>query len=76
MVLFRPVSAAFTTAASLTICSTQFKEALGLEFSSQGFIATLMATVEHVGETRMADCILSVGSIIVLVVLRVSSHKY
>jgi len=69
----KPVSSAFTTAAALTICSTQIKEALGLTFSAQGFLNVLMETVDHILETKMPDFLLSLACVGVLVVLRVNS---
>ncbi|KAJ0177281.1 hypothetical protein K1T71_007290 [Dendrolimus kikuchii] len=61
-----PVVSGFTSAAAITIASSQIKGLLGLKFSAETFISTWKGLFEHVGETRMQDTLLSLVCCIVL----------
>lgn len=61
-----PVVSGFTSAAAITIASSQIKGLLGLKFNAETFISTWKGLLEHVGETRMQDTLLSLVCCIVL----------
>lgn len=67
-----PVIAGFSTAAALTIGTTQIKPLLGLKFSSEGFLETWKGVFQHIGETKPWDALMGFSSVIILLVLRVS----
>nr|XP_037872785.1 sodium-independent sulfate anion transporter isoform X1 [Bombyx mori] len=61
-----PVVSGFTSAAAITIASSQIKGLLGLKFSAETFISTWKELFVHIGETRMQDTLLSLFCCIVL----------
>ncbi|KAG6454520.1 sodium-independent sulfate anion transporter-like [Manduca sexta] len=61
-----PVVSGFTSAAAITIASSQIKGLLGLRFSAETFLSTWKGLFEHIGETRMQDTLLSLACCIVL----------
>lgn len=61
-----PVVSGFTSAAAVTIASSQLKGLLGLQFQSDTFIGTWKGFFDHIGDTRMADTLLSLSCCIVL----------
>ncbi|KAG8266452.1 hypothetical protein J6590_071768 [Homalodisca vitripennis] len=65
-----PVISGFTSAASITIASTQLKGLFGLKFSSEAFLDTWEAFLSHISETRLWDLVLGGISITVLLALR------
>lgn len=66
-----PVVSGFTSAAALTIASSQVKGLLGLRYNADTFVTTWKSFFQHVGETRLSDSMLSLGCIIVLTVMKV-----
>lgn len=65
-----PVVSGFTSAAALTIASSQVKGLLGLRYNADTFVTTWKSFFQHVGETRLSDSMLSLGCIIVLTVMK------
>ena len=65
-----PVIAGFTTAAAVTIASTQVKSLLGLKFESDGFVDTWKKVFEHIDETRLWDAVMGFSCIVALLLLR------
>ncbi|XP_026724924.1 sodium-independent sulfate anion transporter-like [Trichoplusia ni] len=61
-----PVVSGFTSAAALTIASSQIKGLLGLNFSADTFISTWRNFFLHVKEVRLNDTMLSLGCCIML----------
>ncbi|KAI9552739.1 hypothetical protein GHT06_020619 [Daphnia sinensis] len=65
-----PVIAGFTTAAALTIGTTQISSLLGLKFQADGFVQTWQAVFEHIQETQTWDAVMGFSSIAILLALR------
>lgn len=65
-----PVIAGFTTAAAVTIATTQVKSLLGLTFDAEGFVNTWKGIIEHIDETRLWDTVLGFSCIVALLLLR------
>ncbi|KAH9628522.1 hypothetical protein HF086_008042, partial [Spodoptera exigua] len=65
-----PVVSGFTSAAALTIASSQVKGLLGLRYNADTFVSTWKNFFKHVGEARLSDSMLSLGCIIVLTVMK------
>ncbi|ODN04448.1 Sodium-independent sulfate anion transporter [Orchesella cincta] len=65
-----PVTSGFTSAAALTICSTQIQSLLGLKFRADGFLDVVRGTIEHFNEIRLNDAMVSLVCCIVLLFLR------
>ncbi|CAL8103463.1 unnamed protein product [Orchesella dallaii] len=65
-----PVTSGFTSAAALTICSTQIQSLLGLKFRADGFLDVVRGTISHFNEIRLNDAMVSLVCCIVLLVLR------
>ncbi|KAJ2945897.1 hypothetical protein O0L34_g4805 [Tuta absoluta] len=61
-----PVVSGFTSAAAVTIASSQLKGLLGLRFSSESFLSTWEGVFKHIGDTRIQDTLLSLVCCIVL----------
>ncbi|XP_063618365.1 sodium-independent sulfate anion transporter-like [Cydia splendana] len=61
-----PVVSGFTSAAAVTIASSQVKGLLGLKFSAETFLATWKELYRHIGDTRLPDTLLSLACCIVL----------
>ena len=68
-----PVIAGFTTAAALTIGTTQIKALLGLKFPSGGFLETWRGVFQHIDEAKLWDSILGLSSVVILLLLRVTN---
>ncbi|XP_057381356.1 sodium-independent sulfate anion transporter-like [Daphnia carinata] len=65
-----PVIAGFTTAAALTIGTTQISSLLGLKFQAAGFVETWQAVFEHIQETQKWDAVMGFSSVAILLALR------
>ncbi|CAG7835167.1 unnamed protein product [Allacma fusca] len=65
-----PVMSGFTSAAAITICSTQIKSLLGLTFPAEGFLDVFKGTVEHISDMKTNDALLSIVCIGVLLFLQ------
>ncbi|XP_049869038.1 sodium-independent sulfate anion transporter-like [Pectinophora gossypiella] len=61
-----PVVSGFTSAAAITIASSQIKGLLGLRFSSESFLSTWEGVFKHIQSTRMQDTLLSLVCCIIL----------
>ncbi|XP_072931925.1 sodium-independent sulfate anion transporter-like [Epargyreus clarus] len=61
-----PVVSGFTSAAAITIASSQIKGLLGLKFSAETFISTWKEVFRHIGDTKMEDTLLGLACCIVL----------
>ncbi|CAH0579319.1 unnamed protein product [Chrysodeixis includens] len=61
-----PVVSGFTSAAALTIASSQVKGLLGLNFSADTFISTWRNFFLHIKEIRLNDTMLSLGCCVML----------
>ncbi|CAH1391159.1 unnamed protein product [Nezara viridula] len=66
----QPVTVGFTTATSVIIVVSQIKGLLGLSFTSEGFLPTLMKIVENIHETKFWDTTLGLVCIAILLLLR------
>lgn len=64
----------FTTAAALTIGSSQVKSLLGLKGSTNAFLESWMRVFTYYQETRLWDAVLGACTIFILLVLKVCSH--
>ena len=69
----KPVISGFTSAAAITIASSQLKGLFGIKIHSHGLVDTWIQVYKHIGETRWEDLTLGVCSIIVLLFLKVCS---
>lgn len=67
----QPVTIGFTSAAAITIGSSQIKSLLGLPGTSNDFVDAWQNTFRHIGETKLWDTVLGVSTIIFLLVLMV-----
>ncbi|XP_068631791.1 sodium-independent sulfate anion transporter-like [Battus philenor] len=61
-----PVVSGFTSAAAITIASSQIKNLLGLKFDAEGFTATWGGVFRHITDTRMQDTLLGLACCVVL----------
>jgi len=66
----RPVISGFTSAAAITIATSQVKSLFGLEFEAEGFIETWAEVFRHLGETRYQDFLVGAVSCVVLLLMR------
>lgn len=66
-----PVTVGFTTAAAMTIGSSQVKSLLGIKGSANGFIESWMSVITHIQDTKLWDTLLGASTIIVLLLLKV-----
>ncbi|XP_014288462.1 sodium-independent sulfate anion transporter isoform X2 [Halyomorpha halys] len=66
----QPVTVGFTTATSVIIVVSQIKGLLGLSFTSEGFVPTLMKIAENIHETKFWDTTLGLVCIAILLLLR------
>ncbi|CAG7719732.1 unnamed protein product [Allacma fusca] len=64
-----PVNSGFTSAAALTICSTQIKSLLGLSFAAEGFLPIMEGTIYNITKVKLWDSVLSLICICVLLFL-------
>lgn len=70
-----PVSVGFTSAAAIIIATTQMKDILGLPYPGGDFVIIWEQIFQHISETSLPDAALGVGTIIVLLLLRVSINS-
>ncbi|KAM3961068.1 sodium-independent sulfate anion transporter [Aphomia sociella] len=66
-----PVVSGFTSAAAITIASSQIKGLLGLKFSAETFTSTWRGVYQHIDETRLPDTLLSLACCVVLMGMKV-----
>ncbi|XP_065562850.1 sodium-independent sulfate anion transporter-like isoform X2 [Artemia franciscana] len=60
----------FTSAAALTISSTQLKSLFGLSYKSEGFLDTLIQFFKHIKQIRLADTIMGMTCLVLLFSMR------
>lgn len=65
-----PIITGFTTAAALSIGSSQLKSLLGIKGSANEFLEAWKSVILHIGETRKWDAILGFCSIVFLFIFR------
>lgn len=70
----KPVIVGFTSAAAITIASSQLKGLFGLDFNSEGFIETLKKLFQNIGDTNWPDITLGLSCMVVLLLMRVSQQ--
>lgn len=71
MFMFRwQVTVGFTTAAALTIGSSQIKSLLGLKGSANGFMESWINALTHIGDTKVWDTLLGCCTIVLLLSLK------
>ncbi|KAK3877558.1 hypothetical protein Pcinc_017744 [Petrolisthes cinctipes] len=66
----KPVIVGFTSAAAITIASSQLESLFGLKFDSEGLIDTLTQLFKNIGDTRWPDITLGVSCMVVLLLMR------
>jgi len=66
----RPVISGFTSAAAVTIGTTQIKSLLGIKIHAEGFVDTWKETFKHIGETRWQDFSLGLACIVLLLFMK------
>ncbi|KAK8753432.1 hypothetical protein OTU49_004486, partial [Cherax quadricarinatus] len=66
----KPVISGFTSAAAITIASSQLKGLFGLSYSSDGIIETYDKFFHNIGKTRWQDLTLGLSSSVVLLIMR------
>lgn len=67
-----PVTAGFTTAAAMQIGSVQVKSVLGIPGSASEFTDAWILVFKRIGETKLWDSLLGVGTILFLILFKVS----
>lgn len=72
-----PVTIGFTSATALIIGASQLKGLLGLQGSngSSNFLPTIKFVITKFNELRPSDTLLGIGSIIILLAMRVNIDK-
>ncbi|XP_026468297.1 sodium-independent sulfate anion transporter-like isoform X1 [Ctenocephalides felis] len=65
-----PVTAGFTSAAAITIASSQFKSLLGLPGSGNSFVEAVGNVIKNISHTQLWDALLGFSTIIILLLLR------
>lgn len=70
-----PVTAGFTSAASLTIAASQFKSLLGIPGKAHAFLDAIVAVYKNIAKSRKWDTVLGFTTIIALIFMRVG-HDY
>lgn len=66
-----PVTAGFTTAAAMQIGSVQVKSLLGIPGSASEFVDAWILVFNRIGETKLWDTLLGVGTVVFLIVFKV-----
>lgn len=66
-----PVVSGFTTAAAMTIGSSQIKGLFGLPGKSNEFLESWMGLFGHITQAKLGDTLLAVGSIVFLILAKV-----
>lgn len=68
-----PVSAGFTSAAAITIATTQVKDILGItNFKGSAFMQVWKEVFQRIGESSLYDSLLGIACIILIFILKVS----
>lgn len=67
----QPVTIGFTSAAAITIASSQIKALLGLPGTSNDFLDAWENVFYYIGETKLWDTLLGFATIIFLLILQV-----
>lgn len=62
----------FTSAAAINIASSQFKSLLGIPGKTESFLDSLIVIFKNLNQIRYQDTLLGIGTIIVLVLLKVN----
>ncbi|KAH6943316.1 hypothetical protein HPB50_019454 [Hyalomma asiaticum] len=65
-----PVISGFTSAAAITIASTQLKSLFGMKFEAEEFLDTMYQFFTHLHTMRLADSLLGVSCVILLLLIR------
>jgi SulP family sulfate permease len=65
----------FSAGAGVLIAATQLRHLLGLEFSSHGLVETIHGVVIHVPETHLPTLALGLGTMLLIVLLRLLNPK-
>jgi SulP family sulfate permease len=65
----------FSAGAGVLIAVKQLRHLLGLDFSSHGLVETVQGVLIHLPETHIATMILGVGTMLVIVLLRLLNPK-
>lgn len=66
----KPVITGFTSAAAITIFSSQIKPLFGIKVKTDGLLDTWIKVLSNLGQTRWQDLILGVTCIVVLLLMR------
>ncbi|XP_069988281.1 sodium-independent sulfate anion transporter isoform X4 [Penaeus vannamei] len=66
----KPVICGFTSAAAITIASSQLKGLFGLSYNSEGFLETCEKLFSHIAETKWQDLTLGICCMICLLLMR------
>lgn len=69
------VTTGFTTAAALTIGSSQVKSLLGLKGSANGFMESWLNVFKNIEETKLWDSLLGACTIVLLLSLKKLNYK-
>ncbi|XP_055325913.1 sodium-independent sulfate anion transporter-like, partial [Sitodiplosis mosellana] len=70
-----PVTVGFTTAAAMTIGSSQVKSLLGIKGSANGFVESWISVFTNIKSTKLWDTLLGVSTITVLLCLKNLKYK-
>uniref|UniRef100_A0A023FSQ0 Putative sulfate/bicarbonate/oxalate exchanger sat-1 n=1 Tax=Amblyomma parvum TaxID=251391 RepID=A0A023FSQ0_AMBPA len=65
-----PVISGFTSAAAITIASTQLKALFGMKFEAEEFLDTMYQFFTHLYTVKLADSLLGVTCVVLLLVIR------
>lgn len=65
-----PVSAGFTSAVALIVCTSQMKYILGVNSDGASFLQRWISMIQNIGDIRLADSCLGVGCIVILLIMR------
>ena len=66
----------FTSAAALTISSTQLKSLFGLNYKSDGFLHAIVQLFRNINDVRLADTIMGMTALVALFGMRVGPYAY
>jgi sodium-independent sulfate anion transporter 11 len=69
------VISGFTSAAAISIASTQLKGLLGLSYTANGFLDEISGTIKHISDTQWKDALVAFISLISLYVLMVGNFQ-
>lgn len=67
-----PVTVGFTSAAAITIASSQLKGLLGIKGRTNEFLESWISVIEHIREVRHQDLTLGIITIFTLLLLKVN----